>query len=172
MSLSFKRPENLTFPQIYYKFKAKDRDSDEIVEYIVQDLPENYFDRAVELFVTDFLCDEALSSALNIASNKNAVDEFRVVWKLLLEEKLSIACFKSDSDELVAANVFLIKSKDDPKESMQVNVNIRVLINCKYLHKDCQHYSGKRKNGESSLNVWMVKWIGLISWENLTLNDT
>lgn len=120
MSLSFKRPENLSFPQIYYKFKAKDRDSDEIVEYYVQDLPESDFDRAIELIVTDFIPDETLCTAQNVLSNPKAIDEFRGIWKEMAQEKLSIACFKTGSDELVAVNFLLIKSKDDPKEEMKV----------------------------------------------------
>jgi hypothetical protein len=124
MPFSFKRPENLSFPQIYYKFQAKDRDSDEIVDYYVQDLPTELYERAIELMVTDFLPDETMGTAQNVQeilkTKPESVEEFRSVWRVFANEKLSLACFKSGSNELVAVNFLLVNSKDDIKDEYKV----------------------------------------------------
>lgn len=110
----FKRPENLSFPQVYYKFKAKNKNSDEIVEYRVQDLPEEYYEQAIDFLVKYFLPDETFCSSRDIHKKTNGVKAFRRFWEKALEEKISIACFKNDqSGELVGANVLIVNSKDD-----------------------------------------------------------
>jgi GNAT superfamily N-acetyltransferase len=110
----YKRPESLTFPQTYYKFNAKDKNSDKIVEYRVQDLPEEYFEQAVNFMVKYFIPDETLCMSLGIPSKAAPIKEFSDFWMGALKEKLSIACFKNDgSEELVGANVLLVSSKDD-----------------------------------------------------------
>jgi hypothetical protein len=114
----YKRPESLTFPQTYYKFSAKDKNSDKIVEYRVQDLPEEYFEQTVDFMVKYFIPDETLCMSLGIPSKAAPIKVFSDFWMCALKEKLSIACFKNDgSEELVGANVLLVSSKDDIEET-------------------------------------------------------
>jgi hypothetical protein len=113
----YKRPESLSFPQIYYKFNAKDKNSDNIVEYRVQDLPEEYFEQTVDFMVKYFIPDETLCMSLGISRKAAPIKEFSDFWMCALKEKLSIACFKNDgSEEFVGANVLLVSSKDDIDE--------------------------------------------------------
>lgn len=113
----FKRPESLSFPQIYHKFKAKDKNSEKIVEYRVQDLQEHYFERCVDFMVQYFLPDETFCISRRVPEKPDAVKEFRNFWNEALKEKLSIACIKNDeSEEFVGANVLLVNSKDDQNE--------------------------------------------------------
>lgn len=111
----FKRPEKLSFPQIYYTFKAKDKNSENLIEYRVQDMPEEYFEQALEFMVKYFLPDETFCSSRDIPNKPSAVAEICEFWRDALKHRLSIACFRNDgSDELVAANVLMVSSKDDP----------------------------------------------------------
>lgn len=113
----FKRPESLSFPQIYYTFKAKDTNSEEIIEYRVQDLPEEKYEQAVDFMVKYFIPDETFCASRGIPDKPNAIKEFHKFWVAALKEKLSIACFRNDgSDELVGANVLLVSSKDDKND--------------------------------------------------------
>lgn len=48
---SYKRPESIPYPNIWHRFKARDCDSDEIVNYCIQDVPYNRFDDAIEQMV-------------------------------------------------------------------------------------------------------------------------
>jgi ribosomal protein S18 acetylase RimI-like enzyme len=110
----FKRPESLSFPQVYYTFKARDKNSDDVIEYRVQDLPEEYYERAVDFMVKYFLPDETFCSSKGLPDKPSGVKEFRDFWSAAMTEKLSIGCFRNDgSDELVGANVLLVSSKED-----------------------------------------------------------
>lgn len=116
-----KRPENLAFPQVWYTFKAKDKNSDNIVEYRVQDLPEDYYEQTVDFMVKYFLPDETFCSSRDTHNKPSAVKCFRKVWDEAIKQKISIGCFKNDgSSELVGANVLLIYSKDDPEDDSEV----------------------------------------------------
>lgn len=114
----FKRPGNAAYPQVYYRFKAKDKNSDNIVEYRVQDLPEEYFEEAAKFMVEKFLPFETICSAVNAHHSKAFCDQIHEFWMKQLEEKLSIACFKDDgSQDLVAVNVLVVKSKEDEDDA-------------------------------------------------------
>lgn len=63
MGFSWKRPENIPFPSVWLKFKAKDLNTDDLVEYRVQDLPPERNDEAIELMTSVFLEDEPIFKA-------------------------------------------------------------------------------------------------------------
>lgn len=114
----FRRPENLTFPHTYSTFKAKDKNSDNIIEYRVQDLPEKYYDEAIESMVKYFLPIENICVSRKISQNPQAIEDLRSFWSEKLKYKLSIACFKNDgSEELVALNLLKIGSIDDERNN-------------------------------------------------------
>lgn len=113
---NFKRPEDAAYPQVYYRFKAKDKNSENIVEYRVQDLPEEYFKQAAKFMLEKFLPFETICLVVNAHLNQAFCDQIFEFWMEQLAEKLSIACFKDDgSKELVAVNVLVVKSQDDEK---------------------------------------------------------
>jgi hypothetical protein len=110
----FKRPESLVVPQIYHTFRAKDNNSEKMIEYRVQDLLERDSDEAVKLMAEFFLPDEPFSIAFKISESAEAVNDFRKFWRSILEQKFSLACYKCDgSDELVAVNLLTVDSKND-----------------------------------------------------------
>lgn len=64
MSDSWIRPKDIPFPSTWWTFKAKDLESDDLVEYRVQDLPEEYYDEALELMHKHFINDETLCNTI------------------------------------------------------------------------------------------------------------
>ena len=120
-----KRPDKSVFPQVYHTFKAKDLNSDNIAEYRVQDLPEEYYEQTVDFMVKYFLPDEPISASRDLSNKPCAIKAFRELWHKTLKQKLSIGCFKNDgTNEFVGANMLLIYSKDDPEDkSEEVNLN-------------------------------------------------
>lgn len=61
--LWWKRPDDIEYPKIWHTFKAKDIDSDDLVEYRIEDLAENQFEDALD-FVTEIFCkDEPICQA-------------------------------------------------------------------------------------------------------------
>lgn len=109
----FVRPASLRFPQIYGTFKAKDKDSDNEVEYIIQDLPEDYFEEALNLLVNVFLPDEALYSCRGVSANADAIKEVREFWSEKLAMKTSLACFRDGSKDLAGLYVLAVYSNGD-----------------------------------------------------------
>ncbi|CAO1407403.1 unnamed protein product [Diamesa hyperborea] len=110
----FERPKNLEFPKVYHTFQAKDVDSDNLVTYRVQDLPEEYYEKALELMEKYQLPEETLSASKKLVENQEAFEICKAFVGGVFSEKLSLACFKDGcSDELIAVNVLMIATSDD-----------------------------------------------------------
>lgn len=65
IQLKWTRPRTAEFPKIWTTFHARDIDSEKIVEYRIQDLPENRFADAVEHMVSNYLKDEPMTHVLS-----------------------------------------------------------------------------------------------------------
>jgi len=95
--------------KIYSTFKAKDKDSDEIIEYSIQDIPEDKFEEAINLYFEHFIKDEVRK----LHENQNALIELRHVWmEGIKKSRLGVACFKCDG-EMVGVNILSITDKND-----------------------------------------------------------
>lgn len=114
----FERPESLSFPHVYYTFKAKDKNSNDVVEYRVQDLPEDYYERAIDLIVTDFVPQETFCLCKKISESSISIQAISDFYRVMFKNRLTIACFRNDgsNDDLVAVNVFQVKSIFDKKD--------------------------------------------------------
>lgn len=118
----FTRPSSLTFPQTYYTFKAKDSESEALVDYRIQDLPEEDYERALDLLLSAFVPEENLCVCRDVPSDSVAMKELRAFWEKELNSKISIACYKNndESNVLVGLNVLAVKSKDEDCSSDKV----------------------------------------------------
>lgn len=114
----FARPENLPFPSVYYTFMAKDKDSDKIVKYRVQDLPEEDMERAWDMVVNYYLSEEALCATKEILKKFSTMKDAERFWKETMTYKQSLACYREGSDDLVAVNFMIVVSKDSHEEIM------------------------------------------------------
>lgn len=98
--------------QILHKFQAKNRDSEEFVNYFVKFLPENRIEDAIDLMILHYMPDELLSVAVDLPSKPKAVQAYaEVLRKTAKNEKLTLACFREGSDELVAVNFLTVQHK-------------------------------------------------------------
>lgn len=64
LSLNWKRPETVEYPKIWHTFKARDLESDELVEYRIQDLPLDKMDEAFEHMQSNYIQDEPIGQVL------------------------------------------------------------------------------------------------------------
>lgn len=64
LPLEWVRPAASEFPKVWRTFKAADLDSDELIEYRIQDLPEDRFDDAIKHLLANYMMDEPITSAL------------------------------------------------------------------------------------------------------------
>lgn len=106
----FQRPESLHFPTVYRTFSSS---TESEIKFRVQDLPEELFDEAIELFVKHFITEETLSVSKKLAENDEAVGVIRMFFHEAFQERLSIGCFNENTDELAGVNIMMVKSKDD-----------------------------------------------------------
>lgn len=118
------KPETVSIPSVHYNFLAKDKNSDEIVEYRVQDLSEKYYELAVEFMAKYFLPDETLCSSKNVSMIPEPVRIFSDFWRQALTQKLSIGCFRNNdqNDELVGVNILSASSINDPVDEIKVSL--------------------------------------------------
>lgn len=111
----FVRPENLKFPTIYREFSSK---REKLFNFRVQELPEEYFDEAIDLIVKHFMPEETFCVAHGYAED----DEIRHImidfYRKLLDRKLSIGCFCDGSVQLIAVNV--METKYSQREKLKV----------------------------------------------------
>lgn len=127
---TFKRPDSLIFPQIYHRFQAKSRDSHDVVNYVIKDVPADRYEEAIEFMLKFFVGDEMVCTVAGLANRPVAVQEFRTLYKANFNLKLSIACFCETNDELVAVNILKVLSRDDLKVDFMVRFcNFDVLYN-------------------------------------------
>jgi len=107
---------NQKFLKTYSTFKAKDKDNESIIEYKIQDIPEDKFDKAIEMLI-EGTKEEPLCASRNVFENEDAKQELVRIWTAMLKARLSVGCFKDDG-EMVGLNVLTIKS--DGEESLFV----------------------------------------------------
>lgn len=115
----FIRPLNLSFPQIYHQFKATSGEGDDVVEFVIKDLPEEDYDRAVKLMLDDFIPDETICFCGGLAEDPIGREEMGEFWHGELKNKISIGCYENnDSRKLAGVTVLAVHSKDDPEEEL------------------------------------------------------
>ncbi|XP_035781612.1 uncharacterized protein LOC118460950 [Anopheles albimanus] len=110
----WKRPESVPYPCVWHTFQAKDTDSDRLVTYRVQDLPEDRFEEAIAHMIEYFVYDEPTCRAKNIVGEKQSVDEIAALWREFVQFRLVLVCFKEGSEEIAGMNMLFVSSANDP----------------------------------------------------------
>lgn len=124
---TFPRREGVSYPQIYSRFKVKARDSDDVEEFRIQDLTENYFDQAVNFIVENHARGAVFHRACKTLHNESGIERVSNSYRKVFEEKISLICIKVGSEEVVGLNALHIKSRfDAPPDSD--DPNFRILI--------------------------------------------
>ncbi|GAB0087122.1 hypothetical protein DMENIID0001_013990 [Sergentomyia squamirostris] len=113
------RPENLKFPEIWYSFEAKDPDIGNIVKYRVQDIPEDRFKEVEHLMETIFNRDEVSCRAIDAVNNQQFNTIRSSIVKITLSQKISLICFKEGSDEICGINLLEILEKESEEKNFQ-----------------------------------------------------
>lgn len=112
-SFQWKRPESADYPKVWHTFKARDLNSDNLVEYRIQDLPLNRVDDLYKHLLMFFVPDEPTGLALGYQEDPYSTDDWTRLWQSIVAERTPIVCFKEGSNEIIGANVVYIKSKGD-----------------------------------------------------------
>ncbi|GAB0087121.1 hypothetical protein DMENIID0001_013980 [Sergentomyia squamirostris] len=113
------RSENLKFPQIWYTFEAKDPDTGNIVTYRVEDLTEDRFEEVEHLMKTIFIRDEDVCKSVD-AVNDLELTAARIRYiKTVLDQKISLVCFKKGSYEICGFNLLEVLEKETEEKRLR-----------------------------------------------------
>ncbi|XP_063701268.1 uncharacterized protein LOC134831466 [Culicoides brevitarsis] len=129
----WKRPHvEDSFPRVYARFQAKDSESEDLVEYWIQDLPmERYADAIAFMTHEQYLGEETFAKGKDVLEDPEAVEEFSQLYQILLNEKLSIVCFKEGSDEIVALNIlFALDTSEQDFQLPLKTAPLSEIFNC------------------------------------------
>jgi len=105
MPFSWRRPQSVEFPLSYLKFSALDSGGFENATYTVQDLSRDRYEEVVGIMKDKHLVDEPMYSSKGIREDPTSFNEMVSNWKNMLEQNISIVCYKENSDEIIAVNV-------------------------------------------------------------------
>ncbi|EDS42755.1 conserved hypothetical protein [Culex quinquefasciatus] len=124
---SWQRPTSVEYPRVWITFRARDVDSDELVEYRVQDLPGDRVEDAIAHMKTFFLRDEPMCSSVGLYRDPDALDEFAEMWRTVAAQKVAVVCFRAGSDEIVGLNMLTVVSQANAKEYKFKSVGMQTM---------------------------------------------
>lgn len=102
--MEFERPKGLQGPMVYSTFQVKSKISDEVEEFLVQDLTENYFDEAVKILVDNHARGAVFHTAAKTLSSECGIRRANQMYLNVFKEKISLICLKIDTMEVVGVN--------------------------------------------------------------------
>lgn len=120
----WQRPASVSYPKVWHTFEKNI--NGKVQKFWVQDVPENYLAKAVDIMCCDMVKDEPMCRSLKIFYNKEALEEIRALWTELFQRKLSVICLTKDEngDEKIAGlNCLIVSSKDDPDEYSKIQTD-------------------------------------------------
>lgn len=113
MSFNWTRPTCIPYPSVWLRFKAKDVGTDEIVEYCIEDLPENRFAEAIEFMANGFLSDAPMPKLRNAATDPDYFEDISRIWKLIVKHRMADVCYRVGSTEIAGLHMSYVSSKGD-----------------------------------------------------------
>ncbi|EDS42759.1 conserved hypothetical protein [Culex quinquefasciatus] len=140
--MGWNRPDKPAIPTVYYTFRAKDADSDQLVTYRVEDLTEDRYDDMIQHYKENFVDDEPFCENRKVSSHEDALEEIVLFWYWCFSQQTTIVCYKEGSDEIVGANLLHVKTPEKeewPLHSKQISdivaTNEYMTDNCNLFEK-------------------------------------
>ena len=96
--------------KIYRTFKPLDIDEESEVEYRIQDLPKNRIKDAIKFIEVGLLNNES----------ETADKLFLNMMRKTMKKGSLVACFKENSDEIIALNILTVKDEKEYKDELDV----------------------------------------------------
>lgn len=120
----WQRPSALRFPVQYYKFvTVDDRDTSKLVEYRVEDIAESRYDEACRFMVKNFVPFEPKLVARDGQNDPSVLEDYYNLYMHAIRQKVSVACYKRGSDELVAVNILEVLGRRDGNLTFTVSIS-------------------------------------------------
>lgn len=130
MSEVWQRPRELRFPVQYHKFVTRDQDTNNLVEYRVEDIPDGRYEEACRFMVKHFVPYEPKLVARNGQHDQQVMEDYFKKYMHGIKQKVSVACVKKGSDELVGVNILEVLGRNNTGFTFDVNYCHRLLMSC------------------------------------------
>lgn len=116
MKYVWERPfkDTTHYPLIYSVFesdKASENKTNQV--FRIEDIQEDRFSDVIEFMKKHYLVEDPMLSSKNIAEDEESLMEIVEYWKTILDQKISIACFKEDSNEIIGLNLLSVITEDE-----------------------------------------------------------
>lgn len=111
--LAWKRPESEDFPKVWHTFKVRDIHSDKLIEYKIQDLPQDRVGDFYQHLIESFVPDEPVGQAHGYQNDPLVFEDYRRFWAPIIAQRTALVCFKAGSEEIVGGNLVYISSRGD-----------------------------------------------------------
>jgi hypothetical protein len=128
MSDVWQRPAGLRFPVQYYKFVTCDKDSDKLVEYRVEDIPESRYEEACRFMVNHFVPYEPKLVARNGQNDPAVLEDYYNKYMHGIKQKVSVACFKRGSNDFVGVNILEVLGRNDSSFTFEVSFCLALIV--------------------------------------------
>jgi hypothetical protein len=106
---SWQRPltDSRNYPFIYLVFEANGE------RFRIEDLCESRFDEAIKLMSENYFKSDPLMASKNILDDEISKQEVIENWRLILQQKISLVCFKENSDEIIALDFLCVMNEEE-----------------------------------------------------------
>lgn len=133
LNLSWTPSPDVPYPNTWLRFKARDLDGDNLVEYRICDLPKNRFEEFFSSTALDYLINEPRNSTMGNQclyryweSNRNngafitgfidspeSIRILKIQWGAAHKQGLISVCMKDGSDEICGFNILYVNCVED-----------------------------------------------------------
>lgn len=97
------------FPKTHSTFLARDLVGEDLVDYIIQDLPDDRHDEVISFMLKHFLADEPVFESRKAAEDEVLLKEISTVWREILEQRVTLICLKENA--LIAVNILAVSTE-------------------------------------------------------------
>lgn len=111
--MKWKRPNTVEYPRVWHCFQARDLNSDQLVEYRIEDLVESRAEEAFNHMRENYLADEPISQALGGYEDIDHFEDYMHAWRSIIVQKMPLVCYREGSAEIVGINWNFVTHKDD-----------------------------------------------------------
>jgi hypothetical protein len=121
------RPKSVPFPKIWRKCSGlKMMDNGKVLNFTIQDLPEDRHEDIIDFMTTHFLRDEQTLISVRLLEDPVSLLELQKLWRDLLKQNMALVAFvDNEKDEhrprIAGCNITCVTTKDDKLTPEQVN---------------------------------------------------
>lgn len=142
MSVEWKRPAGITFPQVWAKCEGKKPLPDgSTLRYRIQDIPPEMHQTIVDFMAKYFLYDEAANKCVRLWEEPASVTAARALWANMLNQNVGLAAIREGSgpdEEIIGCNITCVNSKGVPFDIEAVKLKKNYILR-KLFIKSCFH---------------------------------